>query len=84
MPSVPKGRHELGGEIRGGNLACLQVRRSAQGGVTMNCCLCGKDAGEYGHNAQPIRDGRCCDACNDTEVVPVRIKMVKRMFSGLE
>jgi len=25
-----------------------------------------------GHNAQPINDGRCCDACNEV-VVAVRI-----------
>jgi len=26
-----------------------------------------------GHNAQPITDGRCCDVCNDTIVVPARV-----------
>ena len=26
-----------------------------------------------GHNAQPITDGRCCDVCNDTIVVPARL-----------
>jgi len=29
-----------------------------------------------GNNAQPINDGRCCDDCNDTVVIPQRIKNV--------
>jgi hypothetical protein len=46
------------------------------------CCLCGnkiypkvKVSGEYwGHNAQPVKEGRCCDACNLTVVIPARMK----------
>ena len=26
-----------------------------------------------GHNAQPVNDGRCCDLCNDTVVIPRRM-----------
>ena len=26
-----------------------------------------------GHNAEPIAEGRCCDVCNSTEVIPARI-----------
>lgn len=26
-----------------------------------------------GHNAEPIAEGRCCDSCNATEVIPARI-----------
>ena len=29
---------------------------------------------EYGHNAEPVNDGRCCDMCNQTVVIPRRIK----------
>lgn len=29
-----------------------------------------------GHNAQPINDGRCCDGCNASVVVPTRIQNV--------
>lgn len=28
---------------------------------------------EGGHNAQPIMDGRCCDVCNQTQVIPTRM-----------
>ena len=36
----------------------------------MKCCLCLKDieitsyGWSEGHNAQPLKDGRCCDSCN--------------------
>jgi hypothetical protein len=26
-----------------------------------------------GNNAQPIMDGRCCDECNNTLVIPARL-----------
>ena len=32
-----------------------------------------------GHNAQPVNEGRCCDMCNDTVVIPMRIA---RVFGG--
>ena len=52
---------------------------------TKLCCLCGAPleikrtpAGEVywrdGNNAQPLAEGRCCDACNDTRVLPERIR----------
>ena len=28
---------------------------------------------DQGHNAEPIADGRCCDKCNDTQVIPMCI-----------
>ena len=51
----------------------------------MDCCLCEKeiirtDSGwELGNNAQPIQEGRCCNYCNTTIVVPRRIEdMIER------
>lgn len=56
----------------------------------MKCCLCGGEiekkqhpiTGEVywtqGNNAEPLATGRCCDVCNDTKVVPARMKMVER------
>jgi hypothetical protein len=44
----------------------------------IRCCFCFKPmeviptVGLAGHNAQPIRDGRCCDNCNLTVVIPAR------------
>jgi putative lipase involved disintegration of autophagic bodies len=53
----------------------------------MKCCICNKDievkrhpdTGEViwdqGNNADPVADGRCCDVCNSTEVIPARLRM---------
>lgn len=29
-----------------------------------------------GHNAAPVNDGRCCEACNDFVVIPTRLKLI--------
>jgi hypothetical protein len=46
----------------------------------MDCSICG-DAIKVtsygwasGNNAEPINEGRCCDACNITVVLPVRLE----------
>lgn len=26
------------------------------------------------HNAQPCKEGRCCDSCNQTKVIPERLR----------
>ena len=44
----------------------------------MKCSICKKqieiqaNGYEGGHNAFPLTDGRACDICNETEVVPMR------------
>jgi hypothetical protein len=38
------------------------------------CCLCGGPYGPFGHNAAPLSDGRCCGGCNDTKVIPARLR----------
>ncbi|MCI9015927.1 MAG: hypothetical protein HFJ53_02005 [Clostridia bacterium] len=38
------------------------------------CSICGKHYEGYGNNAQPVNDGRCCDYCNSTIVIPRRIQ----------
>ncbi len=40
----------------------------------MKCCLCGKEAGKFGHNAQPLKDGKCCNDCNSTKVILERLR----------
>lgn len=40
---------------------------------TGKCCICGKDYTNYGNNALPVKDGRCCDTCNGTVVLSARI-----------
>ena len=39
----------------------------------MKCKICNETIFGHGHNAQPIANGRCCDVCNDTQVVPTRL-----------
>ena len=42
---------------------------------SFDCCLCGRHFdNEYSHNAQPVKDGRCCIECNATKVMPARLK----------
>ena len=42
----------------------------------MKCSICNiKHEDEYGHNAQPINNGRCCSVCNIEVVIPTRIKL---------
>lgn len=48
-------------------------------GGEMKCCLCNKPieakgSWKKGNNAEPIKKGRCCDICNATTVIPVRLK----------
>ena len=51
----------------------------------MNCSICqgviepSKDANgkiywRGGNNAEPINNGRCCNACNELRVIPARLK----------
>ena len=50
----------------------------------MKCVICHKDIEkqytedgvmywDQGNNAEPIAEGRCCNHCNDTVVLPQRI-----------
>lgn len=45
----------------------------------MKCSICKKEiqakgTWTQGNNAQPVNDGRCCDNCNDSVVIPARLK----------
>jgi len=43
------------------------------------CCLCDKEYTGYGNNPAPVaEEGRCCDECNTTQVVPARLAYVER------
>jgi len=45
------------------------------------CCLCDKEYTGYGNNPAPVaEEGRCCDECNTTQVVPARLASVKKDF----
>ena len=39
------------------------------------CCICGLPFTGFGNNPYPVKeDGRCCDFCNSSVVIPERIK----------
>ena len=42
----------------------------------MKCKICNKTIFGHGHNAQPVTNGRCCDVCQDTKVIPARMKLM--------
>ena len=51
----------------------------------MKCCICDHpiqvhplNLWDKGHNAQPEKEGRCCDICNDNVVLP------RRMINAME
>ena len=49
----------------------------------MNCSICKNDVRDkYGHNAQPINNGRCCENCNYMFVIPKRIKDMEISNNG--
>lgn len=38
------------------------------------CVFCGKEFEGYGNNPEPVaHEGRCCDNCNETVVIPARL-----------
>ena len=41
----------------------------------MECSICSEEIQDWiGHNAQPVNNGRCCNMCNMTFVIPERIR----------
>ena len=47
----------------------------------MKCCICNEEikpdqvtGWNQGNNAEPVKEGRCCDDCNNTKVIPARLK----------
>jgi len=56
----------------------------------MKCSICGgeiekkvnpatgKVYWENGNNAEPVNDGRCCDVCDASVVIPRRIRDIRR------
>lgn len=51
--------------------------RRRQGISGAICVLCGKYFEGAGHNAAPVTEGRCCNQCNSTKVIPARIRAAR-------
>lgn len=46
------------------------------------CSICGRGYDGFGHNAQPVNPGRCCDKCNSDTVIPTRVVNLYRQQEG--
>lgn len=49
----------------------------------MKCSICQNEiqpVGDWtqGNNAEPVNDGRCCDQCNATVVIPARLTQMRQ------
>jgi hypothetical protein len=54
---------------------------------TFKCCICGGMCKGYGNNPWPVVEdvgSRCCEYCNDTKVIPARIKLMTERKDGTE
>ena len=40
------------------------------------CCICNKQITGYGNNANPVKEGKCCDKCNKETVMPARLSAI--------
>jgi hypothetical protein len=58
------------------------------------CCICrgpidwhttpeGEVYWTHGHNALPVKDGRCCTQCNENKVLPARLGMTDDRLCSL-
>ena len=41
------------------------------------CVICYEPIEGYGHNARPYTEGRCCDVCNVSWVIPMRVRLMR-------
>ena len=54
---------------------------------TYQCSICGRVFSGYGNNPYPVTKGendRCCDACNDSKVIPARINGLFNKKQGVK
>jgi hypothetical protein len=53
----------------------------------MKCCICEEEIKvehgnwDQGHNAEPVRNGRCCSDCNYIVVIPMRLQQARAHYS---
>ncbi len=49
----------------------------------MQCSICKFTISGYGHNADPVAVGKCCDSCNFEKVIPARVQAMSELVSDL-
>ena len=47
------------------------------------CSLCGEPYDHFGNNPEPLGtfEQRCCDKCNETKVIPLRIANIQKGYN---
>lgn len=49
-------------------------------GEYMKCSICKQEIyTDRGHNAEPVAKGECCEMCNQTRVIPERLKQISTL-----
>lgn len=49
----------------------------------MQCSICKFTIAGYGHNADPVAEGKCCDICNFGKVIPARVQAFNELVADL-
>jgi hypothetical protein len=80
---MEKTETELQDKLHRRNMQIKSLTKKIETLTPMKCCLCGNDieikhGWKEGNNALPLKDGRCCDACNLRKVLPARFKKINR------
>lgn len=52
-----------------------QVKRDVR--TPAICSICWRTYYGWGNNAEPVNSGLCCTACDDTIVIPARIRQMR-------
>ena len=59
--------------------ALVEIMKKETGREAFKCSICGGFFYGWGNNPWPVtteEGDRCCDACNDTQVIPARIELM--------
>ncbi len=57
-------------------LAALEDRSMSEES-NKQCSICFRRYTEFGHPSEPVKSGRCCNACNDLVVIPARLRAAR-------
>ena len=45
------------------------------------CVICGETFSEWPNNAMPVKEGKCCEVCNEIKVIPARVRMIEEQIN---
>ena len=66
-------------EVTNAERILLKKIKEETGRECFKCSICGGLFYGFGNNPWPVTDGdldRCCDACNDSKVIPARLQQM--------